>query len=479
MEKYGRLALLTLTLLMLAAGSAAAVTDHAEFIKGPFKSGPEVTRACLECHTRQAEDFMKTSHWTWKGKPRLIKGMESSAQEFGKANMINNFCISVEAGANSENTGFCARCHAGYGWIGKAKNFDFTDKTRVDCLICHASAGGYLRANGAGPDPKSIESGRVDLLKAAQSVGKPTRKNCGDCHFAGGGGDAVKHGDLDSTMEKPVKSLDVHMGSKASGGQDMSCQECHKTSQHKIAGAATSLATYSSRVSCEDCHSGGKAPHLHSKNGALLNKHLARVACQTCHIPVFAKGQATKMRWDWSHVGEEITVEEQFDQETFAKHKGSFVWNKDVVPQYAWYDGKVKRYMKGDRVDPAKTVYINMPVGNIKDKAAKIYPFKLHTGKQPIDSVSRELLTPQTYQSLWVDYQWDKALREGVKGSGQTYSGKYQFVETAYYGGISHEVVGKERALQCGECHLGGTRLDWQALGYQGDPMRKPGTSAE
>lgn len=473
MKQFARQVLVALVLVSLTAGRSQAATDHTEFIKGPFTTGPEVTKVCLQCHQKQAEDFMKTSHWTWKGKPTHIKGMEKSTQEFGKANMLNNFCISVEAGPNNENTATCAKCHAGYGWIGKAENFDFSDKTRIDCLICHAGAGGYLRANGAGPDPKAIEKGNVDLLKAARSVGKPTRKNCGDCHFSGGGGDAVKHGDLDTSMEKPAKSLDVHMGSKASGGQDMSCQQCHETSRHQIAGAATSLATFSSRVSCEDCHSGKNSPHVKSKNGTLIDKHLSRVACQTCHIPLFAKGQATKMRWDWSHVGENITSEEQFDQETFAKHKGTFVWNMKVMPEYAWYNGKVERYLKGDRVDPSRVLFMSKPVGDRSDKSAKIYPFKVHTGKQPMDSVSMQLLTPQTYKSLWVDYQWDKALREGVKGSGLTYSGKYQFVETAFYGGISHEVVGKEQALTCGDCHMQGKRLDWKALGYQGDPMRK------
>jgi mono/diheme cytochrome c family protein len=38
-----------------------------------------------------------------------------------------------------------------------------------------------------------------DLTQIAQHVGKPGRANCGACHFSGGGGDAVKHGDLDSS----------------------------------------------------------------------------------------------------------------------------------------------------------------------------------------------------------------------------------------------------------------------------------------
>ncbi|HSO19311.1 MAG TPA: cytochrome C, partial [Desulfosarcina sp.] len=43
-------------------------TDHSriEALKKDFRSGPEVTQACLSCHTEAAEQFHKTIHWTWK-----------------------------------------------------------------------------------------------------------------------------------------------------------------------------------------------------------------------------------------------------------------------------------------------------------------------------------------------------------------------------------------------------------------------------
>ena len=51
----------------------------------------------------------------------------------------------------------------------------------------------------------------------------------------GGGGDAVKHGDLDSTLKTPSRELDVHM---SPDGADFSCQECHTTTNHDIQGNA-------------------------------------------------------------------------------------------------------------------------------------------------------------------------------------------------------------------------------------------------
>ena len=53
-----------------------------------------------------------------------------------------------------------------------------------------------------------------------------------------------------------------------------------------------------SRASCESCH--GSTPHDRQK----LDDHVDTLACQTCHVPAFARGGvATKMWWDWSTAG--------------------------------------------------------------------------------------------------------------------------------------------------------------------------------
>ena len=141
-------------------------------------------------------------------------------------------------------------------------------------------------------------------------------------------------------------------------------------------------------------------------------------------------------------------------------------------PMYAWYNGTIDHYMKGQVIkDPSKPVVITKPVGTIKDITAKIYPYKLFKGDLPMDATFKYLSIFQHYKSYWVDYNWEKALLGGAEGSGLPYSGKYQFVKTASYFSLSHEIAPKEEALQCGECHTGGTRLDWKALGYNGDPM--------
>ena len=87
--------------------AAWAGANHADFITGPFKSGPEVTAKCLECHQKQAGDFMKTPHWTWS-EEQVVNGQK---RMIGKKNVINNFCIAVPS-----NEPRCTVCHAGYGY---------------------------------------------------------------------------------------------------------------------------------------------------------------------------------------------------------------------------------------------------------------------------------------------------------------------------------------------------------------------------
>jgi octaheme c-type cytochrome (tetrathionate reductase family) len=459
---------------MNGAHSAGAATDHTTLLKGPFKTGEQVTNACLQCHEKQAKDFMKTTHWNWKGTPNHLKGIKKSREEYGKANMLNAVCTSIEGGKEGVVHEQCSKCHAGYGWT--RSKFDFSDPGKIDCLVCHAKKGNYSRTVGGTVDMKAIEKGSLNLELAAQSVGVPGRANCGYCHYFGGGEDSVKTPGIESTLEKKDRKLDVHMGTKASGGGDMACQACHVTTDHKIAGASSMTAHYDSRVTCEDCHSGVKVPHQKSKNGAIIAKHAASVACQTCHIPYFGRSQATKMEWYWSDAGKDLKSEEQFDKETFVKKMGRFIWGKNVTPVYAWYNGTIEHYMKGQVIeDPSQPVVITRPVGSIKDKTAKIYPYKLFKGDLPMDSTYKYLSIFQHYKSFWVDYNWEKALAGGAEGSGLPYSGKYQFVKTASYFSVSHEVAPKEEALQCNDCHSGGTRMDWKALGYEGDPMATGG----
>ena len=152
----------------------------------------------------------------------------------GKSTLFNAL---TKAGIDAANYPFCTSCHVGYGW--KDNNFDFSAQDNVDCLVCHDTTGRYKKPAGfAGhvltkdtefpPGSGKILKG-IDLSSIAQKVGKTRRETCGACHFYGGGGDGVKHGDLDSSLDAPNKSLDVHMDVK---GNNFTCATCHQTSSH-------------------------------------------------------------------------------------------------------------------------------------------------------------------------------------------------------------------------------------------------------
>jgi octaheme c-type cytochrome (tetrathionate reductase family) len=447
-----------LAVLLLLSSSAQAAFNHKEALKGPFANGPEVTTQCLTCHKEHAEEFMKSSHWTWE----LEQKLPDRTVMRGKKNSINNFCVSI-----SGNEPRCTSCHAGYGW--KDSTFDFKDMTKVDCLVCHDTTGTYIK------DPAGAGEvlARVNLANVAQNVGAPVRDNCGSCHFYGGGGDAVKHGDLDSSMSYPDKATDVHMDTD---GNDFQCQTCHVTENHQITGNSMGVSPGGeNKIGCVNCHDA--APHKNKK----LNTHSETVACQTCHIPSFAKNEPTKMRWDWSQAGQDLPeTTDQYGKHTFMKKKGSFIWQKDVKPQYAWFNGRADAYMAGDKMDPTKTVKLAYPLGDIRDPKAKIYPFKVHTGKQIYDTKLNILITPKTYGEggYWDKFDWDLAAKLGMEANptmiekGLKYSGQHGFVETEMWWRINHMVSPKDKALQCNDCHNKGERLDWKALGYDGDPMK-------
>jgi hypothetical protein len=145
-----------------------AATDHATLVKGPFKSGEDVTKACLECHEKQASDFIQTTHWKWKGTPNHLEGKEKIVEEFGKANMINAVCTSIEGGKDGVVHEQCSKCHAGYGWT--RTKYDFSDIGKVDCLVCHALKGNYTRAVGGTVDRKAMEKGTMNLDLASPPV---------------------------------------------------------------------------------------------------------------------------------------------------------------------------------------------------------------------------------------------------------------------------------------------------------------------
>ncbi|PLX51255.1 MAG: cytochrome C [Desulfobulbaceae bacterium] len=462
----------TAALALLAGTSLASANEDHKGITGPFATPMDVTRKCLECHEDASKEVMATSHWTWE----LEQEIDGKKVKRGKKNAINNFCVSINS-----NWPRCTSCHVGYGW--QDASFDFSDESRVDCLVCHDTSGDYKKAKGApagaGMPPgytgkASFDKNPVDLVKVAQNVGIPQRDDCLACHANGGGGNNVKHGDIDMSLLNPDKGIDIHM---AAEGNNFTCQECHQTSEHKISGNSLIVSPMGTTpVSCENCHDG------EHKSG-IINKHTATVACQTCHIPTFAKKDATKMSWDWSKAEKGKPTEEEHGHKVYIAKKGRFTYEQNVTPEYRWYNGVAGSYQLGDKIDPTQVTKLNYPLGDINDKNAKIMPFKVHTGKQIYDVKNNYFITPKVFgfkgdpEAFWVNFDWDKAAEAGMKASGLAYSGEYGFAATETYWPINHMVAEKGDALKCNDCHGDNGRLDWQGLGYKGDPRKVKGAA--
>jgi octaheme c-type cytochrome (tetrathionate reductase family) len=475
---------LVVTGLVLSGNAVAAPnlgegpTDHSLFpqLAGPFEKPQDVTVACLECHVDSATEVMATVHWTWEYTDPV------TGQELGKNNVVNNYCIAMPS-----NEPRCTSCHIGYGYSDNT--FDFTVEANVDCLVCHADAAVYKKfpAGSGNPwladEPKEFPPGsgkmweKVDLIASAQSVTTPTRANCGACHVTGGGGDSVKHGDLDSTMKTPSFDLDVHM---SPDGQDFSCAACHAGENHEIMGR---IYTGEEPVMCEDCHTGDNAPHADSEVGEALSVHTETLACQTCHIPEFAREKPTKMTWDWSTAGEKNDDGQPFQTKdenglvVYDSKKGTFTWEQNVTPYYTWWNGETHYLTPADTIDPSAPVILTDYQGALGD--GKIYPFKMFTGVTPYDAGNNVMAVPNLFpngedpDAYWKAWDWQGALASGMEYAGYEFSGEVGFVETEFMWVQNHMVAPAANAVECQECHAAEGRLDFAALGYSEEDVTK------
>lgn len=430
-----------------------ASVDHTQFelLQQTFTNPKQVTAACLTCHNKRDDELMSSTHWTWE---REVELPGRGLVKIGKKNLHNNFCTAAEG-----NNGSCMRCHIGYGW--EDKSFDFTDATNIDCLVCHDKSDTYLKQKGMSGWPATAETATKefpvpDYNLVSQSVGSPDRDNCGVCHFYGGGGNNVKHGDLEEALFHTTKKVDVHMGED---GKNMVCIDCHITEKHNIKGRAYSVSSENkNRAECEQCHT--SSPH----NDYLLDYHNAKLACQTCHIPVYAKVNATTLYWDWSAAGrkdENGNAIKEYDADhnySYLSIKGRFVFDNNVKPEYVWFNGTADHLLNDDTIKEIP-VKINTLFGSYSDSTAKIWPVKIHRGKQAYDPETKKVLSVKLFAhnkgegAFWEDLDWEEGIKQGMEYNERYWSGKYEFIETEAYWPLNHMVSVKEETLSCKECH--------------------------
>lgn len=419
------------------------------------------TSTCLECHYGEAVEMHDSVHYQWKGDTASL--VNHTGEDAGKRYGINDFCIYVGDinwigkmvnSRGEEVDGGCAKCHAGLGLKPDA-TATAEQLENIDCLVCHSDS--YKRKVGLVNNsyrfiPDEAAMG-VSILQAASDITLPSNNACLNCHTKSGGGNNFKRGDIEEAHRNPVRDFDVHLASAQNGGAGLKCLDCHAAANHKIAGRGVDLRPMDSsvKVKCDNCHS--TAPHPDSR----LNKHTKRVNCNVCHIPAFAKSAPTDMRRDWSVPGDFDAAKGLYDP-----HMTKM---SNVVPEYRFWNGQSEIYEFGEPAIPGANGKVLMagPVGSLNMPGSKINAFKHHTGRQPIDPVTKNLL-PLKIGIFFQTGDFDLAVKTGTDAV-LGYSG-HEFAETERYLGLFHEVAPKEQALTCNNCHNGGTRLNFSELGY-------------
>ncbi|MGQ9751977.1 MAG: hypothetical protein ACUVRE_04940 [Thermoanaerobaculaceae bacterium] len=460
-----------ITALTLAAAAPLAAADYTH--KQYFEHY-EGTKTCLGCHEQEAKSFFHSQHYQWKAEtPNLVN---AAGKKLGKINTINEFCTNPQAnwiGLTKNSRGEvlskgCSKCHPGFGLLPRDTETP-EQLANIDCLICHAE--GYQRdlysdGKGGWVWKPILWNNQEGLDSVAKRIGLPTRNTCLRCHAGSGGGPNFKRGDLEYTLAETTREFDVHMGTD---GANMQCTACHQGSDHRMAGRGSDLAGTdlpSKPLSCDDgsCHD--RRPH----EAEVLNYHTARVACPTCHIPTFAKTDRTDMLRDWSRP--------VYNREA-DKWTATIEFQKDVKPVYAWYNGFTRAQLAGEPVGLLAdgSVGVMVPIGSREDPTARIYPFKLHRGVMPVMEGTNYLL-PIAVDHFFGEGDIDKAVKQAGKAMYGVANVRYRWVKTTRFMGIFHEVVPKEKALTCLDCHGPKGRLDWKALGYDADPILKRLTAA-
>lgn len=447
--------------------------DKLSILDGPFASGREVTRACLSCHTEASTLVRKSVHWTWEFTEPL------TGKIYGKKHVLNTFC-----GATTSNMRECTSCHVGYGW--QDPTITQVEDDMVDCLVCHEGTGKYNKYNYGWSELKFKDKviKRPDYVALAKSVNRPSRANCGSCHFRGGSGDGAKHGDLDSSLENPGRTLDVHMNAS---GLNFQCTACHNADGHRITGSRYTMKAHDSLgidrpgksdatyTSCASCH--GNSPH---PNNFKLDDHVDRVACQTCHIPFVARGGVdTMVHWDWrtagnakgnSEVPDILRESGHFSEKMSFKHSsthGTSIWAGNITPRYAWFNGKVEYLSPKDPLGDVAIAHVNRVFGDANDPNARIWPFKRMFAMMPYDPVNKNLVVNHLNKSnsddkeaFEVSSDWKRSVTAGMKAVEIPFSGEVGFIRAVMNFPLTHMVAPKEQALQCRDCHRNGGRMD-------------------
>lgn len=417
---------------------------------------------CLQCHLSEANDVVRSAHYKWEGPtPYLTSGPATQGK---LKTALNSYCVNILGNWNA-----CGACHIGQGARPDATAIDHA--RNVDCLVCHQERYKRKRDTATGqfvPDPAAMT---ITMDQAVQTVHRPTRATCLQCHGRSGGGDNYKRGDLAMAHAATTdRNFDVHM---ATTGANLPCQRCHVTDDHRIAGRGSDLRETDLDVAmnCSDsrCHT-GKATGGHATAG--INAHVARVACQTCHVKQYARNAADSAATEKTETHRTWLVAAAPNASGVIHPSGQFF--NDLRPAYRFWNKTSEGYSLGEVavLDPATGRYpTSRPLGSIDDPttASKLYPFKYKTADQPATADNKLVAIDTSVYFRTGDYA--AATLQGVanmQAAGYAVASTgLKAVRTDTFQLITHEVGPRGMAAQCAECHgPSATQMNLRSLGY-------------
>ncbi len=437
-------------LLLPHHGNPPYIDEHANLTFSEYPAN------CLGCHAEEANETLNATHYRWLGNaPDMVNGV---GEQQGKLNnAVNSYCVHILG-----NWPVCGSCHAGRGLRPDDPS---AEQSNVDCLVCHSVE--YATARTRLIDGSMGVINPTDTM--VRGVGRPTRANCLKCHALAGGGDGVKRGDLSRTLvNNSDAQFDVHMNTS---GPNLQCQRCHAFQRHRVIGKGSDIRPTDdphrgAEVACTTCHA-EMAESGHDRSP--INSHIARVACQSCHIPTYAK-VATEIHRNWltHHDGTDATTctaEAPCPGHPYTEKSST------LIPQYRWWNRKSDNMLLYDDASRSYnsvrgTYPTSRPMGDVTD--GKLHPFKYKTARQPMMVANHRLIAIDTSVYLTGNGNVDEAVGSGLENMGYNANEPYEWVTTETFQLINHGVEPSGNALDCNACHDNTSRMDLQgALGYE------------
>ncbi|MBU5636377.1 chitobiase/beta-hexosaminidase C-terminal domain-containing protein [Geomonas sp. Red69] len=462
------------------AGNLETVKSQTYTISGSTSTHATLTwtgyAMCSSCHTSQAQAMYQGVHYQWKGSAAEMTtgpATQGKIDATDGSSALNAYCINIQG-----NWGPCGACHAGTGAKPVATSTPSSAQlASIDCLMCHADATNapYSRVRNATTGLFEPAAG-LDMNLVVQKAGqKPTRKNCLGCHAKAGGGDAVKRGDIALASGTTSDVLyDTHMA--MGNGGNIQCQGCHSFVGHRVAGRGSDLRPEDSttEVTCSTtaCHPTKGTATGHTTTD--VNRHVTRIACQTCHISKYAKNandtantEATETNRNWQVAEWNATLNRYEPMPTKAN---------DLVPQYAFWNGTSwgNNALNAAVLDTATNAYkISRPVGAINDPVGtKLFPFKYKTANQALANGKVVTISTATF---FATGNYDQSVKDGMTYMGIPSTTAYTNVTTDELQVLNHQVPpATGNVLACASCHPNATATQVKLITNLGYGLKAP-----